>query len=204
MSLLIPAGIFLASVLGITLLVMRKFPYLRRLTPEVLDKNRDPRGFWGELFPEAAQRLKPVKLIKHRVDLMSFFGKIVSSIRILFRKVESRMKGLAENMKRKTENDTKIITNELKKEKAQEVAAKRASQVDGQSQEGLKQLEQDLIIEVAKNPKNPVIYEKLADVYVKMGQTEDAIQSMETAVKLNPENKSYQNRLHQLLGKNKS
>ena len=56
-------------------------------------------------------------------------------------------------------------------------------------EEKQKKEEHALIIEIAKNPKNPELYKKLADIYILTENFADAAEALETALKLDPEDK---------------
>ena len=56
-------------------------------------------------------------------------------------------------------------------------------------EEKQKKEEHVLIIEIAKNPKSPELYKKLADLYILEENFSDAVEALETAMKLNPEDK---------------
>lgn len=50
----------------------------------------------------------------------------------------------------------------------------------------LRREEQKLLIEIAKNPKNPLLYESLGDLYIRMNNNNDAKESYNAALELNP------------------
>ena len=62
----------------------------------------------------------------------------------------------------------------------------------------LKQEEQRLIIEIAKDPKNSLLYRMLGDIYVKTKEIDDAIQSYKKAIELEPTDQSSLDKLEKL------
>ena len=50
----------------------------------------------------------------------------------------------------------------------------------------LKKEEQTLIVEIAKSPKDVDLYKKLADIYIEMGNNEDAHEALSAAYNLKP------------------
>ena len=43
-------------------------------------------------------------------------------------------------------------------------------------------------MEIAKNPKEPVLYQRLGDIYLKTGEHDNARMSFQTVLDLDPEN----------------
>ncbi|MBI2674174.1 MAG: hypothetical protein HYX22_00315 [Candidatus Yanofskybacteria bacterium] len=77
----------------------------------------------------------------------------------------------------------------------------QASTKDNVGTGTLKKDEQRLIIEIAKNPKDAVLYEELGDLYAKMGGYRDAKESYEAAIELNSNNEELKKKLSQALEK---
>ena len=65
----------------------------------------------------------------------------------------------------------------------------------------LKNEEERLIIEIAQNPKNAALYESLGDLYIEMSNFNDAKESFEAAIELNPQDESIKQKLSSVLEK---
>ena len=63
----------------------------------------------------------------------------------------------------------------------------------------LKNEEQRLIMEIAKNPKDARLYEALGDLYMEMSGFIDAKESYEAAIELNPQDESLKQKLSSAL-----
>ena len=65
----------------------------------------------------------------------------------------------------------------------------------------LKEKEQLLIIEIAKNPKDTRLYNELGNLYMRTGEYEDAKNSFEKILELEPENEAIRRKLARVLSK---
>ena len=67
--------------------------------------------------------------------------------------------------------------------------------------ESFRKEEQRLIIEIAKNPKDAKLYDVLGGLYIKMGEYNDAKESFEAAIELDPANEDLKKKRSQALEK---
>ena len=76
---------------------------------------------------------------------------------------------------------------------------KQSRYVDDKAE--FKKSEQRLIIEIAKNPKNPALYEELGDLYTTSRDYRDARESYEAAIELNSTDEELKKKLSSALEK---
>ncbi len=197
----IPFGIFLASLVLIAVIVVRKFTYLKRLSPEAIENSNTVQGgFWEELFPELSDKLKQIKLREYRVNFLEEFEKFLRRLRLISLRIDSLTNKMIHSVRKSTLYHEEILSRESDIEGTQEV--KPAVTKRGfKKREEYKKDEQQLIIEIAKDPKNPVLYKKLGQIYVLTGENEDAYHSFKKALELNPEDEDIKMRLDKVTAK---
>lgn len=201
----IPFGIFVLSSVAIVWIVVRKFVYLKKLAPETLETSLgDQGGFWEELFPQIADWLKNVNLRKHGVDLLNEFEKLLRKLRLISLKIDALTNRLIHRVRKSTKEHEAILVKEaekaLEEEKISETENNDWNEPAGTPEE-LKQKEQLLIIEIAKNPKDSQLYKELGNVYMRTGEWEDAKQSFEKAVEFDPADETVKRKLGRVISK---
>lgn len=205
MFFLIPFSIFLVSVLLIVWIVSRKFVYLRKLAPETVEETISSReNFLVELFPELAAYLKKVNLRSYGVNFLTEFEKLLRKLRLISMKVDTVTNQLIHRVRKEAKQQEAILSKEaaLEEEKQAELESEEEELENlGDSQEDLKKKEQLLIIEIAKNPKNPRLYLELGNIYMRVGEYEDAKNSFEKILELEPGNEAIRRKLARVLSK---
>ncbi len=184
MYLLIPIGILVVSLTGVLYLVGRKFVYLKKLTPEAISNPpATAHTFWTGFFPEVIAWYESVNWRGYRVRFMSEAEKLLRRMRLAFLKIDTLTHNLTMRLRRSTKHHKAIL-------KKEEEAAIIETIVDVAPAPVLdpKEEEQHLIMEIAKSPKDPLLYLKLGDIYLKIGDDENARLSFKTVLDLNPEN----------------
>ena len=195
MFILIPLTLILASVVGISVIVFRKMPYLNKLTPETHTGG----NVLADLFPEFSERFKSLKLKEYGNLWLVELEKLLRRLRV----VSLKMDRISDSWIKKRKNNDSRITTQVVSEKT-EVVENPAIKVQITPQitiEDMKREEQKLIIEIAKNPKDPRLYEVLGDLYVKMNNLSDAKESFEAAIELSPKSEILQKKLSQVIEK---
>lgn len=181
MYLIIPIVVFALSLAGLLFLVFRKFVYLKKITPEAISNPpATMKSFWTGLFPEIISLFDSVNWRGHRVGIMSEFEKILRRLRLIFLKIDSLTHRLINRLRRSTKHHEAILIQEEASEAKEEEM--KPVVLDP------KEEEQHLIMEIAKNPKDAMLYQKLGDIYIKTGETENARMSFQTVLDLDPEN----------------
>ncbi len=200
MFFLIPFGIFLISLFLIAWLTARKFVYLKKLAPGVID-NLDvvQESFWAEFFPEAAQHLKMAKLREYGAAILAEFEKLLRRLRLISLRIDTFMSQLVHRVRKSNARREETLDRETESETEKDIS-KPVRTGDAKKQD-LKEEEQRLIIEIAKNPKDAELYKRLGQVYLKTGESGDAFESFKKALELNPEDGETKAKLEKLARK---
>lgn len=187
MYFIIPLTIAVSSLLVVFYVVWRKFPYLKKLSePAVASPSSGEAGlpvFLSEFFPEIIRYVEKIDFDFHKNNLLKEFEKFLRRLRVISLKLDSFTNSLLAKIK------VEVLKNEERpvgefKELSVTKSIKRENPAEKYKKE-----EQLLIIEIARNPKNPELYKKLADLYILAENFLDAVEALETAVKLDPEDK---------------
>ena len=179
MYLLIPIGIFVLAMAGLAYLAGRKFVYLKKLSPEAISNPpATARSFWSGMFTEIVSWFESVNWRGYRVTITAESEKILRRLRLVFLKIDTGTHNLANRLRRSKKHHEEILQEEM----VEEAVVPVVPPIDP------KEEEQHLIIEIAKDAKNPDLYRKLGDVYLKTGEKENARASFETVLQLDPEN----------------
>jgi tetratricopeptide (TPR) repeat protein len=198
----IPFGIFLASVLLIVWVIARKFVYLKKLAPEVITNTAAAqKSFWAELFPELVVSFKKIKFREWKIAILAEFEKFLRKVRLIFLKVEAVTNQLIHKIRRTTVYQEEVLNQESRQEV--EVEEKKESltvstEKNGDTVRDWKEEEQELIMEIAKNPKNADLYKKLGNLYLEAGEWIDASESFKKALELDPEDTSVKMKLERV------
>lgn len=205
MFILIPLMLILASVVGVSVIIFRKMPYLNKLTPEihlpVMSVNARPLNMLGnfltDLVPEFHEGIGYLKLKEHGHLWLIELEKFLRRLRVVSLKMD-RMAETWINKIRKG-HASRMSTSFIKDgKKVVETPIVKVQLVPQITLEDMKREEQRLIIEIAKNPKDSRLYEILGDLYVKMNNISDAKESFEAAIELNPNSETLQKKLSQV------
>ena len=197
MYIIIPLAIMVASLAGAFYVASRKFVYLRKLDPSaVQDAPADFHDFRRGLFPEMVGAWKALDLRQHTAAFLTEMEKVLRKLRLVFLRVDTAMHQLIQKMRKTTEHHEKI----QEKREADEAMAQQADSISSSASTVLdpREEEQRLIVEIAKNPKNPELYKELGMIYIEIGEDDDARQSFEKALELDPEDILVQNKLRKL------
>jgi len=194
MFIIAPLLFILVSIAVIAIIIWRKVPYLKKLTPEAHEFEDN---LFYDFFPELADWVRKFDYREHQNLFLSEIEKAVRKLRLLVLKIDHTSGRLINKLRSWSDNGDKSgpkIEMELEKIKAAD--SKKDEKLSPNHE--MKKEEQRLIIEIAKNPKEFSNYVELGDLYVKMGSQRDAKESYETALKLQPENPAIMSKLSQL------
>lgn len=216
MFILAPLLLIFISVIGISVIVLRKKSYLNKiysLNTAGSNGSYDNSGFsWASFF---ADFLPEFKVISDRIEISRYKAhwlveteKFLRRARVVFLRIDRISDGMITKVRKIHVNqklnglakkDIAAVAAAIKIEhKAQVVDIKLAGSI---SMPFLKNEEERLIIEIAKNPKNSILYEQLGDVYTEMTNFTDAKESYEAAIELNSQNESLKQKLSSALAK---
>lgn len=180
MYLILPLSIFVVSIVMIAVIVRRKFVYLKKLTPEMVEATMgSPESFWIELFPEAVVLIKRINLRAFGVESLNEFEKLLRKLRLISLKIDTITNKLIHRVRKETKQQEEILVKEAKIEEEKKSNGDVSDIIEelGSSYDDLKQKEQLLIIEIAKNPKDAQLYRELGNIYMRIGDWDDAKQS---------------------------
>lgn len=195
----IPFGIFVLASAAISWIISRKFVYLKKLTPEVVE-NVVPvqESFWAEFFPGPAAYIRKINLRQYRLNLLSEFEKFLRKLRLFSLKLEASTNRLIDNVRKSLVHHESVMSNEEAFQAEQEI--RKSNNSDDKSIK-LEEEEHKLILEIATNPKDAGLYKKLGNIYMKMEEWRDAAESFKKAAELDPEDETTRNKLTRLLKK---
>lgn len=194
MFILIPFFLIIISVVGIAVIVWRKMPFLRKLTPEANETNG---SIVYEFFPEIAGGIKNFDFQRHKNIWLVEFEKALRKLRVIALRIDSLFELLIKKTRGVYINNAKIETPaQLEEEKGTPKVVEKPNLA-----EELKKEEQRLIIEIAKDPKNAGLYETLGDLYQKTADYNDAKEAYEAAMKLKPDDERIKLKLSAVLQK---
>jgi len=197
MFIILPLAIFLISIAAIFWLAARKFVYLKKLAPGVID-NLDmvQENFWAEFFPEAAQHLKMAKLREYGAAILAEFEKLLRRLRLISLRIDTLMSQLVHRVRKSNARREETLDRGTESESEKDIS--RPVRTGDAKKQDLKEEEQKLIIEIAKNPKDAELYKRLGQVYLKTGESGDAFESFKKALELNPEDGETKAKLEKL------
>ena len=203
MFILIPLILILGSVVGISIIIFRKMPYLNRLTPEIHVSTQT--GVWSDiltdLFPEFSEGFKGLKFREYGNLWLVELEKFIRRLRVFSLKMDRISDSWIKRIRRSSNGFMKTVSDVVENVESSGVLVPMIQPVPAIILEDMKKEEQRLIIEIAKNPKDFKLYEILGDVYLKPNNFSDAKESYEAAIELNPHNEELQKKLSQLIEK---
>ena len=195
MYILAPLVTIAVSAAIMIVIVGRKFPYLKKLP---VDAAVPESGIVEGFLPEFFYFFKKIDLSFYQDLFFKELEKFLRRLRVVSLKIDSFTKQLIDKIRTKRPAAERPASEV-------ELAFGKQSQVDESGQkagtsnigagtvesfeEKQKKEEHALIIEIAKNPKSPELYKKLADLYILEENFSDAVEALETAVKLDPEDR---------------
>ena len=197
---LIPLALIMASAGGILFIVWRKLPHLEGLTGSedssgvAVEKNW--RNVIYDLCPEVVEWVKNIKVEEYKETWLIEMEKLLRRLRVVSLKMDRFSSVLIKKIRNRAYSNGTFNYSSAQSEPAK---AKSGVDPDINGKEDLKKTEQKLILEIAKNPKNAVLYEELGDLYAEMGDYRDAKESYEAAIELNSNNEELKKKLSQAL-----
>ncbi|OGN27720.1 MAG: hypothetical protein A2941_02460 [Candidatus Yanofskybacteria bacterium RIFCSPLOWO2_01_FULL_49_17] len=200
MYLLVPFSLIVISAAGIAFIVYRKMPYLKKLTPESHELSDN---IFYDFFPEIAEHVNEAKFKEYQKALLRETEKLVRRLRVATLKIDHLSDRLIKKLRRE-HIAANLKHQALLEERKEDTTPVAAEANRGSSQEELKAREQQLIIEIAKNPKEPALYIELGDLYLAMHNIEEARESFEAALALTPNDAVLVRKYSQLIKKTES
>lgn len=218
MFLILPISLIVFSALGIFAVIYRKKNYLNKLyslntagnDPDaefLVGSNLNWMSYGADFFPEIAALVNRLKLNQHKAMWLMEAEKVLRRFRLVFLKVERLSDSWIRRIRKIHLNDR---IGEIVQESDQPKEVLSTATVEAVSDMRkdekispafLKNEEERLIIEIAKNPKDAKLYEALGDLYIDMENFVDAKESYEAAIELNPNEESLKVKLSSALEK---
>lgn len=162
LNLLIPLVIISLLSLIILVLVWRKFAQLKRLPLENTNGNG---SFVANFFPELSGFLGKLNLAGYKNKVLKETEKSLRVIRLLSLKMDSATNSMIHKIK---QNDDSNKTEKTEEE----------PKIDFQAEE------EKLITAISEEPKNPVLYKKLGNLYFEMENLNDAAEAFKVCLEL--------------------
>lgn len=204
MFIIIPLIVLIAALGAILYVSSRKFSYLRKLDTNHVEVGQQEiknwKGFWLAMFPEIFQSFEKSNVAGHKSSILLEFEKLLRKLRLVSWKMDSFSNNLIHKVRTSHENSLRV-QEETKVEVVDSVTATANIEQAINSPmptADLKKEEQKLIMEIAKDPKNPKLYKLLGDLYLKLEQFDDARESYDSALRLDPEIKGVRRKLESL------
>lgn len=195
MYFLVPFGIFTLSVIIMAWVIGRKFVYLKKLTPEVVESVvPEQESFLVEFFPGLAPYFSKTNLRQYRLNILAEFEKALRKMRLLSLKLDSATNHLINSVRKSVVHHESVISSEAIAQAEQGTRVFNGYNGNGQAKDW-KEEEHKLILEIAKSPKNAGLYKKLGNIYMKTEEWYDAAESFKRATELDPEDETIRNKL---------
>lgn len=201
MFITIPLLVAVLSLVGIAVIVQRKMPYVRRLNPEA-----HPAGesVWHDFFPELIDGVRSIHIAEYKKAVLIELEKLLRRVRIVFSAIDRMSDSLIKAVRQEHldtamdhEQAPERLLAQTRPEEPTPKPEPKLKKRSGSSEE-LKLREQELIIAIAQDPKDVQRYQELARVYVDLENFADARESLEAALKLEPENREVKEQLESL------
>lgn len=193
----IPFGIALVAAIVLVVMVWRKMPYLRKLTPESHEVGDT---VVHDLAPEAVDWLRgiPWRQYLHRTlaELEGWLTRLRTAMFALGKVSDTALKSVRRAGQQAAKSHEVAVTKlEEEKKEREQVVERDLDEVDMDDPEELKAEEQRLIVAIAQNPKDHALYSDMARVSLRLHSYQDAVEALEQAVRLEPGNEQYLKRL---------
>lgn len=192
MFFILPLSLALASLIGIVVVVYRKMPYLRKLSPEA-----HPAGqtVLHDYAPELVDWAATVPWRRFLHSVLVEFEKLLRKGRLLMSsldRVSDKVIRKVRTVHQETAKQEEAIVAQREEAASQ---AEEPDEIDMDDPEQLRQEEQRLIVAIAQNPKDSDQIIRLARVYMRLQAFGDAVEALEAALKLRPDDEVLQKRL---------
>ncbi len=199
MFITIPLILIGLSLVGMAVIVRRKMSYLRKLYPEAHEVSDN---IFEDFFPELISWFSRIPWHQYRQTSLQELEKGLRRMRLAFLKIDHASARLIQKVRHTHLNNHLEHTASAQPETSTEVAVPEHMAIVAEPPpEDLKGQEQQLIIEIAQDPKNAGLYETLGDLYLKMDNIPDAKEAYEAGLGFGPDNITLARKYSRLLKK---
>jgi len=191
---IIPLSLSLVALIAATVIVWRKMPYLRKLTPESHEVGQT---LLHDFAPELMEWIAGIPWRRFVHNVLVEFEKILRWGRVLMSSVDRASDRFIRRVRRVHE-ETARQQEEIRVQREEELIARQTEEPDELDMDDPEQLraeEQRLIVAIAQNPKDALLFSRLARVYMRLESYADAVDSLKAAAKLAPDDESIAKRL---------
>lgn len=212
MYLLLPLLLIVGSVSGISIIIWRKAPYIKKLAtagPALNGNGTSKKEYFfklfSEFFPEIVGTFKNIKFQEYKDAWLVEVEKFLRRLRLVSLRMDRWSNSWIQGIRRHVYQNGTQVQNQTSSPEGGEgltsdvVKPKTEEKVN--EAELFKREEQRIIIEIARNPKDSKLYDTLGDLYMKMGDYEGTKESFEAALELNPNNEELKKKLSLALEK---
>jgi len=209
MFVVIPSAIFILSLIGILYVSLRKLSQASQLAQSQETATVSPTFgiFVREMFPEIFAYFGRVNMPAHKSSMLLEFEKFLRRLRVMFLRFDNLSSNLLHKVRESHLNEIqKAQEKEAQKlEEAPEtpVTEIKTTTVDfntaspvPQPAPELKNKELEIIMAIAKAPKNKALYKELGDLYMELQQWGDARESFMSAIAIDPKVRGVKKKLN--------
>jgi len=185
-------------------IVWRKLPRLEELAKFEGANGMYAESGWRHVFydfcPEIWNWAKGVKVKEYKESWFVETEKLLRKFRLISLKMDRFSDSLIKKIRKRKQTHSGN-GNDFTFSVIEESKNQQNTEVTSDDKTEFKKTEQRLIIEIAKNPKNAVLYEELGDLYSQVGEHKDAKESYEAAIELNSNSEELKKKLSAALEK---
>lgn len=174
-------------------------PYLRKLSPEAHEVSEN---MLEDFFPELIAWFNQIPWHQYRQASLQEIEKGLRRLRLIFLKIDHASVRLIQKVRHINHTaDLERAVSVQSETSVETVEPEKTAIVAEPAPEDFKAQEQQLIIEIAQDPKNVALYEKLGDLYLKMDNIQDAKEAFEAGLGFAPDNQVLARKYSELLKK---
>jgi hypothetical protein len=197
--LVVPLCIFVISSGIVFFISFKKLGYLKKLSADhdhgsTTVADLTTKQFLYQMLPEVFDYFQKVDIATHKSSFLLEFEKFLRKARLIFLKIDNLSNTLIHKIRASHLREAQKSQEKIEAQKIAELPI-AIGDVDVNLPVDLKKKEHNLIIEIAKNPKNPVLYKNLGDLYIETKQWNYAHESFSSALKLDPTIKGVKRKL---------
>jgi tetratricopeptide (TPR) repeat protein len=199
----IPLAIAGLALLVMAAIVLRKSSYLRKLTPESHEVGDT---ILHDFAPEAVDWFRHLPWKRFRQQALGGIEGALARLRGISFAMGKASDSVIRNVRKAgqkaaREHEEAVAQHQAELEEKRREDERRLDEADLEDPDQLKAEEQRLIVAIAQNPRDDKLYSDLAKIYMRLRSYSDAVEALNQAVKLKPEDEQYAKRLERARAK---